>query len=101
MIHFLRLASAASLAVLVSGCSAPEPFERPYTWRPVGANQSNLAVMVEDPIDLTHGRRLDPTDGASAAAAIARLRRDRVKPLREGSSLSSAASDGATAPATN
>ena len=97
----IRLMLAACLTTLVSGCDALEPFERPHTWHPTGANQANLAAMVADPIDLTRGQGTGGSVGIKAAAAIDRLRRDRVKQLPEGSSLSSTAAGASATPTAN
>lgn len=101
MTRQMRLALAACLTTLVSGCDSLEPFERPYTWHPIGANQANLAAMVADPVDLTHGRGTGRSTGVTAAAAIDRLRRDHVKQLPETSSLSSTAAGASAAPTAN
>lgn len=45
------------------------------------ANAANLAVMAA-PADLLRGRALGPSDGSLEAAAVARLRTDKVKDLR-------------------
>lgn len=82
-----RLAVAGGLVVLLAGCSTFEPYQRAHTWHPTGANQANLAVMVVNPADLEHGRGALGSDGATAAAAVDRLRHDRVKPLEDSNSL--------------
>lgn len=66
-----------------TGCSLPDPFDRPGTWRPTGANEANLRVMVANPADLRRGEDSAPADGNTAAAAVDRLRQGRVKPLPE------------------
>jgi uncharacterized alpha-E superfamily protein len=77
----LRWATAGCLVTLLAGCEALEPYQRPYSWHPTGANVANLAAMVADPHDLLHGRGAAVTDGTTAAAAIDRLHHDHVKPL--------------------
>lgn len=58
------------------------------------ANAANLAVMAA-PADLLRGRALGPSDGALEAAAIDRLRTDKVKDLfREGATDSAARGGG-------
>jgi hypothetical protein len=86
-----RLSLAAGLVALLSGCNALEPYDRADTWHPTGANEANLAAMAVNPADLAHGRGTTASDGTTAAAAIDRLRHDRVKPLPDGNSTSSAA----------
>lgn len=74
--------SAIALALLsAAGCDATDPFLRQGVWNPRGSNAANLATMVEDPMDLVHGRRDDRASGLLAAAAIARLRHDEAKSL--------------------
>jgi hypothetical protein len=50
-------------------------------WRPNGANDSNLRAMARVPADLAAAIPAGPADGDRAAAAVARLRHDRVRPL--------------------
>ena len=78
-----RLAAGPLLALL-SGCAGPDPYGFPYTWRPTGANDANLAVMAARPADLARGRGTGPADGQVVAAAVDRLRSGRVKPLAGG-----------------
>jgi hypothetical protein len=75
--------SIIALALLsTTGCDATDPFLREGAWNPRGSNAANLAAMVEDPMDLVHGRRNDDrASGQLAGAAIARLRHDQVKSL--------------------
>jgi type IV pilus biogenesis protein CpaD/CtpE len=88
MMQILRIAAATCVVALLSGCDALESYQNHYSWQPPGANAANLAAHVVNPVDLTHGRDPDPTDGTLAAAAVDRLRHDHVKPLAEGNSLS-------------
>ncbi|MCW3475826.1 hypothetical protein [Limobrevibacterium gyesilva] len=95
----LRLAlPLIALSVLtLGGCSIGEsmvdPYKRPGTWRPMGANALNLELQVARPADLVQGRGTVEADGDSAAKAIERLRNDKVKPLPQ-SSISSVGSSG-------
>ena len=77
----VRAAAVFGLLVLLSACGTLEPYDRPYVWRPTGAYESNLAAMAVNPADLAYGRGTGPADGQIAAAAVDRLRYDRVKPL--------------------
>lgn len=54
------------------------------------ANTANLAAMVADPADLTRGRAFTGADAALDAAAVERLRLDKVKPLRGSGTTDSA-----------
>lgn len=85
---------ASAVAVLLSGCAGPEPFDRPNTWHATGVNDSNLAVMAVRPADLARGRGTGPADGQVIATSVDRLRSGQVKPLSNGgvgSSVSGAA----------
>lgn len=72
------------LLAFLSGCAGPEPFDRPNTWRPTGANDANLAVMAARPADLARGRGTAPSDGETVAGAVDRMRRNRGKPVSDG-----------------
>jgi hypothetical protein len=69
------------LLPLIAGCEATDPFTAEGRWRPSGVNEANLRGMVADPAHLERGVETWRADGHLAAAAIDRLRRDRVKPL--------------------
>jgi hypothetical protein len=77
-----RAIGLLALAAL-SGCADIGSFSRPYAWTLTGSNAANLAVMAEVPADLAQGRGEPGADGVAAAAAVARLRADRVRPLPE------------------
>ncbi len=64
----------AGLAALlaVAACDGIDPYRREGAWHPVDVNSANLRAM---------GARARPVDGALAAAALSRLRHDRVRPL--------------------
>lgn len=70
-----------SLLATAAGCDVVDPLTRPGAWHPVGANDANLRAMVADPRDLANGVGSPLADGALAAAAVARYRAGRVKPL--------------------
>lgn len=65
----------------LAGCSVIDPYERPGTWRPTDVNDSNLAAMIAVPGDLARGTEDLTGNGQPAAAALDRLRRDRVRQL--------------------
>lgn len=58
------------------------------------ANADNLRAMIADPNDLVSGRESRGSDAALEAAAIIRLRTDKVKPLRSNSTLARPTSGG-------
>ncbi len=69
------------LALLVlAGCDVTDPYMREGTWRPNGANESNLRAMVAAPSDLVRGTPSEG-NGQQAAAALDRYRNDKVRPL--------------------
>ena len=97
MTRALHFAAVVCLLALLSGCNATDPYNRPYSWHPTGANAANLAAMAANPADIGHGRGTSASDGATAAAAVDRLRRDHVKPLQDGDSNAPSAAAPATA----
>ena len=66
---------------LLAGCV----YDRPGTWRPVGANEANLRAMITDPEDLVTGAADNRADGQVVAAAVARYRTGKVKDLPDSS----------------
>lgn len=76
-----RLALLA-LPLLLAACDTPfDTVNRPGAWRPQAANETNLRVMIDRPEDLSEGRGAEGAQGQTAAAAVDRLRSDRVRPL--------------------
>ncbi len=74
----------AALATLVglAGCGpAYDPLTREGLWTPNHANHANLTLMVANPADLVRGTGRGTSDGQLAAAAVDRLRQDKVKKL--------------------
>ncbi len=65
----------------VGACQAPDPYGEPAKWTFSGVNNANLAAMVDNPMDLVHGRSESHVPGQSAVIPIIRLRRDQVKTL--------------------
>jgi len=85
--------------LLGAGCAATDPFAAEGRWRPAGVNEANLRAMVADPAHLVRGAESRRADGQLAAAAVDRLRRDRVRPLpSSGVARMQAAGGGAPAP---
>ena len=58
-----------------------DPLYRDGSWNPTHANRANLTLMVANPGDLARGTATSTADGQLAAAAIERLRTDKVKKL--------------------
>ncbi len=74
----LLLGGTAALA----GCGPDyDPLTREGLWHPNHANRSNLTLMVANPADLVRGTGTTTSDGQLAAAAVDRLRTDKVKKL--------------------
>lgn len=65
----------------VTGCAGLGISDRQADWNFTGANQANLARMLDNPTDLVRGRSEPKAGGQMAVAAAVRLRRDAVKPL--------------------
>jgi len=76
-----RRAPLLLLLLLPAACAELDPFQRAGVWRPTAANDANLRAMVERPDDLAEGRGETNAAGFGAAAAVDRLRNDRIRPL--------------------
>jgi hypothetical protein len=85
---------ALLLLLALAGCDATDPFRAEGKWRPAGVNELNLRVMLADPSHLDQGVEEPRRDGQLAAAAVDRLRRDRVRPLPASSLAEIRANDG-------
>lgn len=77
------LCSATILLGLLAGCNDLDPYRRPYTWSPTGANAGNIAAMVANPNDLIRGHGVQKLDGKEAAVSVERIWTDKPKPLPE------------------
>ena len=77
----MRHATAMLLLIAIMGCSAIDPYTREGVWRPRGANDANLRLHVANPQMLDRGVDDPRSDGQMTAAAIQRLRTNRVHPL--------------------
>jgi type IV pilus biogenesis protein CpaD/CtpE len=73
----------AGTAISLASCAAIDPYERPGVWRPMGANDLNRELQVARPTDLVQGRGVTDSDGQAAAAAVDRVRADKVKALQD------------------
>jgi hypothetical protein len=71
------------LAVLFAaqGCEQIDPYLREGNWRPNGSNPRNLRAMILVPAELVAAAPSGHAEGVLAAAAVDRLRQDRVRPL--------------------
>jgi hypothetical protein len=72
---------ALVLLLTVVGCDRTDPYTRAGAWRPNNANEVNLRAMIAVPSDLVLATPASRPDGGLAAAAVARLRHDAVRPL--------------------
>ena len=95
--RFRRFATVNELAVALRGvslllafCTAstvaacgPEydPLTRSEVWHPDHSNRANLTMQVANPSDLVRGTGTTTSDGMLAAAAVDRLRNDKIKKL--------------------
>ena len=77
----MRRLTVLSLLILLTGCNQTDPYLREGVWRPQGVNDVNLRAMVAVPSDLATAAPAGPADGALAAAAANRLRRDQLRKL--------------------
>ena len=69
------------VAALVAGCAEADPYRREGMWQPEGANQANIAAMVQRPADLRHGRSDSIRETRRAVDAVERLWSDRERPF--------------------
>ncbi len=73
------------VAVLALGAcglmDAMDPYQREGMWRPNNANEDNLRAMVVSPSDLVRGVPSEGSDGQQAAAALDRVRNDKMRVL--------------------
>ncbi len=91
--------TALLLLLILTGCAQVEPYQRTGAWRPNDANEANLRAQVTMPSDWARAAPSARADGGQAAAAVARLRNDRVRPLLDsGVAQISPVSGGAAAP---
>jgi hypothetical protein len=69
------------LLLATAACTQTDSFNRPGAWHSNGANEQNLRAMIAVPEELVQGTGATGADAQTAAAAVTRLREDRVRPL--------------------
>ena len=84
------------LLIAMAGCTEPE-IDRPGTWKPTGANDQNLRVMLVNPQDEFYGTGATTSRGDSGARAVTRLLTDRRRPLLDASLSKTAPNAGGAA----
>jgi type IV pilus biogenesis protein CpaD/CtpE len=77
---FLRSLLCAGI-LLLAACAMTDPYKREGSWRPNGANDTNLRAMLVSPSDLVSGVAAAGSDGQQAAAALDRYRQDKPRRL--------------------
>lgn len=78
------IAGLLLIAPALAGCTVPpwsDPFERPGTWRPTGANEANLRAMAQNPADLERGQAARGDLAAEGIPPIERLLAGQRRPL--------------------
>jgi hypothetical protein len=74
--------AAMCLVLGTAACGADyDPLTREGLWEPGHSNHANLTMQVANPGDLVRGSGTTGGDGQIAAAAVDRLRNDKVKRL--------------------
>ena len=73
---------AIGSASTISACGPQyDPLTREEVWHPDHSNRANLTMQVANPSDLVRGTGTTTGDGMLAAAAVDRLRNDKIKKL--------------------
>jgi type IV pilus biogenesis protein CpaD/CtpE len=67
--------------LILTGCTSPDPFTTPGTWKATGANNANLRAMLVNPADLRSGAAAETARGDAAATPIIKLRAGLRPPL--------------------
>jgi len=74
--------TAICLLLATASCGPQyDPLTREGMWAPTHVNRANLTLQVANPGDLTRGTGTTGGDGQIAAAAVDRLRNDKLKKL--------------------
>jgi hypothetical protein len=74
--------TALCLLLAATACGPQyDPLTREGLWAPTHINRANLTLQVANPGDLTRGSGTTGGDGQLAAAAVDRLRNDKLKKL--------------------
>jgi pimeloyl-ACP methyl ester carboxylesterase len=71
------------MLLLLAACESYDVVgpDRPGTWQPIGANNSNLQAMVADPSHLDRGVGASTDRGHAGSDAVQRLLEDRRRAL--------------------
>jgi hypothetical protein len=81
----MRALPIIAFAVMLAGCAAQDPFERPQTWSlpptGLGANDTNLRTMLVNPNDLVTGSGENTSLGPLSVQPVDALLSGRRKPL--------------------
>ncbi len=78
----LGRAAAICLLLATASCGPDyDPLTREGLWQPGHTNHNNLTMQVANPGDLVRGSGTTGGDGQLAAAAVDRLRNDKLKKL--------------------
>ena len=75
----LSLPALGPLAL--TGCDKMDPMTRPYYWNESEANKTNIAAMVANKNDLTHGRHSDRRRDIEESDAVERVWTGHATPL--------------------
>jgi uncharacterized membrane protein YgcG len=88
----LRHAILVLAPLALSACIVPDASHADGAFRPQGLNAANLAAMVQDPADLSHGRGDAGPDRKLAAHAVTTLWQNPTPSLPQDASSSSSGS---------
>lgn len=80
----------------LAACQEMDPYTRPDTWAPTGANAGNIAVMVANPSDLLRGRGVTSVDSKASNVAIGHMWTDTPKQLLDPGGASGTSSTSGT-----
>ncbi len=70
----IRVLSAVLFgAMLASGCSYTDPYQRSGTWKPSRVNDANIAAQIANPADLSRGRGLSGGNVRVATTPVERM----------------------------
>jgi uncharacterized membrane protein YgcG len=102
----MLIATAMISLLTLAGCDWLDPLKRPYEWNAENVNPRNIAAMVVNPADLTHGRDAPRRKVVTESDPVLHMWEGKPTPLLSSSALgstgsgSSGGSGGGGAPAT-